>query len=295
MTGGASHGVLVVDKPRGPTSFDIVAQTRRLFGTRSVGHAGTLDPMATGVLVVLVGEATKLSAYLTQADKSYLATIRFGASTDTLDAEGQVIERSAVPRLEPQDIERALEGEFRRTQQLPPAFSAIKVSGKSAHRLARAGKPVELEPRPVRVRRLDCVTMPQPGTPELVVRLDVSKGYYVRSFARDVAKSLGVPGHLCGLRRLASGRFSLTQALAWPVETAPELLSMAEAVRRALPWRRVTPEGELRARQGKRLTQEHFDRIPPPGISAWLGDAGKLVALGQPASDGFAVVRGFNH
>lgn len=298
--GTEAAGVLVVDKPSGPTSFRIVAEARKLFGTRRIGHCGTLDPMASGVLLLVVGEATKLSGALTGADKSYFASINFGTSTDSLDAEGRVVDsRPLSPGWSREAaLEAALEAERRRTTQLPPQFSAIKLDGRPAYERARRGETTDLKARPVSVRRLEVEFF---DDERLDVRLDVSKGYYVRSFARDVSQWLGVPGHLGKLRRTRSGCFSLDESCAWPPPSHPRLLSMADAARRALPHATLTLEGEFRARQGKALGDLHFENLPAclavdadSNVEfAWLGPCGELVALGQRRDGEYRVRRGF--
>jgi tRNA pseudouridine55 synthase len=287
------HGLLVVDKPIGPTSHDVVAQARKLFGTRRVGHAGTLDPIATGVLVLLFGEATKLSPHLSGHDKRYLASVVFGRATDTLDALGATTEERALPSLSDPELSLALEQERARRQQVPPLFSAISVGGRRAHRIGRSGASVELAPRPVVVRELAIVSRTDQS---LTVELAVSKGYYVRSFARDLGERLGVPAHLGALRRVASGPFVLAEARTWPPHEPPALVEIAEAARRALPTAALTPEGELRARRGQTLSPSDFSRPPPDGATttAWLGSGGHLVALGEERAPGaHCVVRGF--
>lgn len=278
-------GVLVVDKPSGPTSFDVVAQVRRRYRVRSVGHAGTLDPLASGVLVVMLGEATKLSEHLTAADKRYRAEITFGRATDTLDITGQTIEaRPLRPgELTETRLRAALDLERARRLQVPPVFSAIKQGGETAYKKARRGETVELTARPVQVTALELVELT-----ETTAKLDVhvSKGYYVRSLARDVAEFLGVPGCLSGLRRLASGTFTLANASAWPPagDDAPPLLSTSQAAATALPTGVLNAEGELFARQGKRLTEAHFTNLPPGSPAAWMSASGRLVALGEHVS-----------
>lgn len=254
---GNVHGVLVVDKPRGPTSHDVVAAARRHFGTRRVGHAGTLDPMATGVLVLLFGEATKLSAHLTRDRKRYVARVAFGTSTDTLDAEGTV---NRAKQLSPgwlsrEALEAALRVELERTLQIPPLVSAIKVAGKSAHERARRGEILTLAPRDVRLHEAVVHRFDDRG---LVIELLVSKGYYVRSFARDLGDGLGVPAHLAELRRSASGAFSLADARPWPLDEQAAPWPLVDVVRRALPTRTLTAEGAARARDGKALRPEDF-------------------------------------
>jgi tRNA pseudouridine55 synthase len=284
-------GVLVVDKPTGKTSHDIVAEARRHFKTRAVGHAGTLDPMASGVLLLLFGEATKLSGYLTADDKRYRARVSFGRSTDTLDAEGATTDEALLNPgwLDPATLEAALAAERSRREQVPPAFSAIKVDGERAHRLSRQGKPPELPPRDVVVQELVAEAFDDSGA---TLVLSVSKGYFVRSLARDLSASLGVPGHLTALRRLASGRFTLEEAVAWP-PVEPRWLTLAEAASRCLPPLELSPAAVVRARQGKALSEADFLSQPPAGLAAWLAGAA-LIAIGQRAEDGlFRVVRGF--
>lgn len=289
------HGLLVVDKPPGVTSFSVVAEARRRFRTRSVGHAGTLDPMATGVLLLLFGEGTKLAGHLTLASKSYEATVELGRSTDTLDALGTTTHCWEVPQaLDVPALQHALERERARTAQLPPQFSAIKRDGVRSYALARKGEAVELEERPVRVEQL-ILTEASPDAFRVSMR--VSKGYYVRSFARDVCEHLALPGHLSALRRVDSGGFSLSDAVSWPPPEGLTPITVAEAARRALPWATLTSEGVTWARHGKVLEPAHFETSPEaPGTSAWFTSAGTLVALGEPASEStFRVVRGFRN
>lgn len=287
-------GLLVVDKPKGPTSHDIVARARRLFSTRAVGHAGTLDPMATGVLVLLFGEALKLSAYLTLDRKTYLAEIELGATTDTLDAQGTVTERKPLEpdTLEPDRVEAALAGERQRRLQTPPVVSSIKVGGERSHRLTRRGAPPELEPRPVEVERL--VLLSSEGA-RLSVEVTASKGYYVRALARDLGEALGTCAHLTALTRTRSGAFTLEGAVRWPPETVPPLVSVVEVARRALPCAELTAAGAAKARLGQKLGAEHFV-VAPDGeqAHAWLAPEGSVVALGARTSAGsYAVLRGF--
>jgi tRNA pseudouridine55 synthase len=307
-------GILVVDKPSGMTSHDVVARARRLLGTRRVGHAGTLDPMATGVLVVLAGEATKLAAHLTAHDKRYEARVTFGAATDTLDAEGTTIATAEVPAWLTEEIAQggragrlaeAIAGELARREQVPPAFSAIQVDGERSYDRARKGEAVSLPPRPVEARAIRVIGG---GERSVDLDLEVSKGYYVRSLARDLGERLGVPAHLSALRRTASGCFGIARAIA--LDAGAEalraaLVPMARAAAEALPVGRLTAEGTVRARQGKRLSEQDFTVLPPSDDdAAWLDPEGSLVAIGarvrdasatDPAANArtFAVVRGF--
>jgi tRNA pseudouridine55 synthase len=292
-------GILIVDKPTGPTSHDIVAQARRVFATRRVGHAGTLDPMATGVLVLLLGEATKLCDVASCEDKTYAAEVRFGRSTDSYDADGQTCreETPAPGWLAAAALERALLAERQRSLQVPPVVSAIKIGGQRAHRLARSGAPPTLEARPVRVHALELLGFDD-GRVEL--ELCVSKGYFVRSLARDLSESLGMPAHLARLRRLRSGRFGIEAACAWPPVVRPEIMPLRDALPLLLPTWRLTPLGVERARQGKTLSPAEFEEpVPPPAeelaprVVAWTDGAGTPVALGRPDGDVYRVKRGF--
>ena len=250
--------------------------------------------------LVLLGEATKLSAHLTLDDKRYLVQVELGTGTDTGDADGAVT--TTVPLapgwLSRPALERALDEERARVAQVPPAFSAIKVAGRAAHRLTRAGRPPELAPRPVSVRSL---VLRAADDRSLDLELVVSKGYFVRSLARDLGQRLGVPAHVRALRRLASGPFTLDEALSWPPVAPVTPLSLADTARRALPTATLTAAGEALARQGRRLGREHFAFAPAadasashPGIVAWLCPRGELVALGRASGSGeYRVVRGF--
>jgi tRNA pseudouridine55 synthase len=288
-----ADGVVVIDKPRGMTSHDVVARVRRLLGMRRVGHAGTLDPMATGVLVILVGEATKLGPYLTAHDKSYRARVAFGRSTDTLDAEGATTESEEVPAWLADElargggprIEAALVAERARREQVPPAFSAIQVDGERSYDRARAGEVVTLAPRPVAAHALTIAASScGPPLAFLDLEVSVSKGYYVRSLARDLGAALGVPAHLAALERRASGPYTLARATSLEAGAdalARAIVPLAEAAAEALPRAVLTPRGAERARHGKRLALDDFTHPPPVGpSSAWLDVDGRLVAIG---------------
>lgn len=276
-------GVLIVDKPKGPTSHDVVAQIRRAFGTRRVGHAGTLDPMATGVLVVLLGEATKLSGVLTREDKSYVARVRFGVGTVAHDADSPIVKRVELEEdfLERRRelLERALESERSRRLQIPPAVSALKVEGRRAHALTRAGADFDLKPRDVAVRELKAQVV---SGQELEVELLVSKGYYVRALARDLGDALGVPAHLSELRRLKSGAFVIEEAVPLAEVASAPLLPLTRATERSLPGLQLTAAEAERVRQGKLLLVGE-ERVPPLPQSELVGVEGEsLVALLEP-------------
>jgi tRNA pseudouridine55 synthase len=254
----------------------------------------------------LFGEATKLSAYLTTEAKTYRARIAFGASTDTLDRQGRVTEsRDVEPdELAPERVDRALAVERARQSQVPPAVSAIKVDGERAYRRARRGEEVGLGPRPVSVERISLLEL-DAALRLATVELRVSKGYYVRSLARDVGATLGVPAHLDALVRLASGGFALETAAPWPPAVPMALMPIADAARRCLPAATLTFAGRARARSGLLLGVDDFAEAPGSAVvHAWFDGGGRLVALGA-RSDGsddlpvddqphFRVVRGFS-
>jgi tRNA pseudouridine55 synthase len=287
-----SEGLLVVDKPPGPTSHDVVAQARRLYATRAVGHAGTLDPMASGVMLLLFGQATKLSSYLTENAKRYRTVVRLGRSTDTLDAWGKTTEeRELTGAVDRTLLAEALDGERARREQVPPEFSAIQVSGERAYRLSRRGQPPQLPPRAVRVLSL---ALESESDRDVTLTLEVSKGYYVRALARDLGARLGVPAHMRELRRLASGGFTLREAVPWPPPAPVELMPLAQAAARALPCAQLTSEGERRARLGQRLAADDFRQAPAVAVTAaWFNPDGDLVALGRGHEGAFVVTRGF--
>jgi len=203
-------GVLVVDKPVGLTSHDVVQIIRRGTGIRRAGHTGTLDPRASGVLVVLLGPAVRLSEYVSASDKRYQATIRLGSSTDTYDAEGVTTQPEVPVEVSEEQFIELLKGFVGEIEQVPPAHSAIKVKGKRAYEMARKGEEVELEPRLINVYSLDVLEW---APPEVVVDVYCSSGTYVRSLANDIGEQLGVGAHLFGLRRTRSGQFTLRNAV----------------------------------------------------------------------------------
>ena len=224
-----TDGLLLVDKPAGWTSHDVVARTRRLAGTRRVGHAGTLDPMATGLLVLGINRATKLLTFLVGCDKTYTATIRLGQTTVTDDAEGDVTASADATGLSEATIRTAIAGLTGDIEQVPSSVSAIKVDGKRAYAKVRGGDEVKLKARPVTVSTFDLRSIearPEvgPGALDLEVEVEVSSGTYVRALARDLGAALGVGGHLTALRRTRVGRYRVDD-----VPTLEELTSRVEA------------------------------------------------------------------
>jgi tRNA pseudouridine55 synthase len=229
------EGVLLVDKPTDHTSHDVVARLRGKLHLKRIGHAGTLDPMATGLLVMLVGKATRISQYLMSVEKEYTGTIRLGAVTNTQDATGEVLETRPVPALEESAVRTALDGFLGDQYQIPPMFSAVKIDGRPLYKSARKGEEVEREPRFIRVMRFDLTRW---ASPDLDFDLHCTKGTYVRTLAHDLGARLGCGAHLAALRRTASGAMRIEQAL--PLE---DLLAMPlpELERRLIPVHEAAP------------------------------------------------------
>ncbi len=266
-------GVLVVDKPAGPTSHDVVAVARRALGTSKVGHTGTLDPMATGVLVLVVGRATRLARYMASDVKSYEAQVSFGRSTDTYDAMGAVTSESGrFPA--PADLLAELEAFAGTVQQTPPAYSAKKIGGEAAYKLARRDRAVLPAPVEVTVHRLDLVSYDQ-GTATL--SLTVSSGFYVRSLAHDLGTRLGTGAHLSALRRTRAGAFGLDEALTW--ETLAGRTSKAHeallSIDRLLPELPAVSLNTLDAAKVRHGQSVHVQGpVLPPGAPVRILDTG---------------------
>lgn len=280
---GGPSGICVVDKPSGWTSHDVVARARKLLGTRRVGHAGTLDPAATGVLVLGVGRATRLLTFITGVDKSYDATIRFGVETDSLDADGEVTATHDMSDLDPGAVRaavRALTGDL---QQVPPMVSAIRVDGRRLHELAREGVEVDRPPRPVTVTRFDVEPTEDPL--EWHARIDCSSGTYVRSLAADLGRALGGGAHLASLRRTRVGPFTLDEA--HDLEHL-DVLPPAAGVRHL---DRVTVDDDVAASvaHGRILSAAQLGLSPPldPASGPWavLAADGGLLAVYRPRDE----------
>jgi tRNA pseudouridine55 synthase len=274
-------GLIVVDKPGGMTSHDVVARVRRLAKTRRVGHGGTLDPMATGVLIIGVNRATRLLTYVIGEQKSYAATIRLGEATVTDDAEGDVTATASVAGITDDAIRAGLAAQTGEIDQVPSAVSAIKINGERAYKRVRDGEDVEIPARRVTVYRLDILAIRRPQDRDVLdVDVDVtcSSGTYIRAIARDLGRTLGTGGHLTALRRTAVGGFTLAEAatLAQLEERSPDVigLPMADAARRAFRERTATPD-EARV-------LSHGGPLAPLGIEgpyAVFDEAGAVLAI----------------
>ena len=277
----ALDGLVIVDKPAAWTSHDVVARLRRLARTRRVGHAGTLDPMATGVLVVGVGSATRLLHHLVLADKAYTATVRLGQSTLTDDAEGELTGGSSAAGIDPDAVRAALGPLTGDIEQVPSSVSAIKIDGQRAYKRVRDGESPDLPARPVAVRRFEAVNVRRPAADllDVDVIVECSSGTYVRALARDVGAALGTGGHLTSLRRTRVGPFTLEAASTLDELAArehPVTLLLAQAVATALPVRTI---------DGDEARELSFGRsLAPTGDPATYGaldTAGQVIALLQ--------------
>jgi len=279
-------GALVVDKPVGVTSHDVVKVIRKGTGIRRAGHTGTLDPRASGVLVVLIGPAVRLSEYLSASDKRYQAIIKFGISTDTYDTEGkQVGETKSVDHITEKDIHQLLEAYEGKIQQYPPAHSAVKVGGERAYKKARRGEEVEIDPREIDVYNLELLEW---APPEAVIDVYASSGTYVRSLANDLGNDLDVGAHLTGLRRTKNGQFTLRDAV--------RMRELKDAFAAGDWYKHLIPAAETLAdwktiildQEGTELIM-HGQRVPAePDQSGWaraLSEQGDLIALVEKVED----------
>ncbi len=303
----------VVDKPLGLTSHDVVARARRALGTRRVGHGGTLDPLATGVLVVLAEEATKLSAFLTGSDKRYVAWVAFGVGTPTLDAEGPVDARGDASGITRADVAAALPAFLALTEQAPPAYSAVKRGGVKGYEAARRGETLDLPPRPAGYRHVRLLAFgpladlpsgwreegdgwvddpgraaPRPDAlerdaPGAVVALSVQGGTYVRAFVRDLGAALGVPAHLAGLRRTRAGVATLDGAV--PPEGLADAVPIDPVALLGLPRVVLDDAAVRRVRDGRR------DPADFTGRAALVDSRGSLVAVADAVDGAMVVVR----
>ncbi|NDA13275.1 MAG: tRNA pseudouridine(55) synthase TruB [Actinobacteria bacterium] len=268
-------GIALIDKQQGFTSHDVVAKLRKLLGTKKIGHAGTLDPMATGLLLMGVGAGTKLMQFLSGLDKTYLATIRLGASSSTDDAEGELGDIRDASQVSREQLEAEILKLTGNIEQVPSSVSAIKVDGKRAYDLVRAGEEVVLNSRRVTVSRFEIV-----GEPLVVekyldinVEVDCSSGTYIRALARDLGDALGVGGHLTALRRTRIGSFEVSNAR--EITQEPTLVTNLEVLKTLMPEVAISPQQEIDLRHGKRLALEIS------GTSCATAN-GRLVAVIEP-------------
>lgn len=277
MTSSALDGIVVLDKPSGATSHQVVGRLRRVLGTKKIGHAGTLDPMATGVLILGVGRATRLLGHLALNDKRYSATVRLGERSDTDDADGAVVPVADASTLTREQLEQALARFRGDILQTPSTVSAIKVNGQRAYALAREGKDVRLQARPVTIERLDLGEVRVDGQ-RLDVDIDVecSSGTYIRAIARDLGEALGVGGHLTALRRTRVGNYPIDDAVVLGDEP-PALMPMAEAAKRSFPVAQLNAAQAQDVRFGRALDIEL-----PGEVVGLLSPGGKLLALYGP-------------
>lgn len=272
-------GVLVVDKPIGLTSHDVVQIIRRGTGIRRAGHTGTLDPRASGVLVILIGPAVRLSEYVSASDKRYQATIRLGSSTDTYDSEGSVTDSASIDDIDEERFDEVLQQFVGEIEQTPPPYSAVKVQGRKAYDMAREGEEFELEPRMINVYSLEVLEW---APPEVVIDVYCSSGTYVRSLANDMGKALGTGAHLVGLRRTKSGRFTLRDAV--PLRRLQESFEAGDWYRQLIPAAEALadwPMIELNADQVELIRHGHRIAADPEqkGLARGVSEQGDLVAL----------------
>lgn len=293
-----NSGILLVDKPQGITSHDVVARTRRLAGTRKIGHAGTLDPMATGLLLLGVNHATRLLHHLVGLDKTYLATIRLGWGTTTDDAEGEPLAAASAGRLDAATdtaIATGMRGLTGVIEQVPSAVSAVKVAGTRAYQRVRDGETVELAARTVTVAAFELLELRRgEGFVDIDVRVECSSGTYVRALARDLGEQLGTGGHLTALRRTRIGAFVVDEAAPLDdLDVTASLMSPADAASRALPVVHLTTQQSVDLGHGKRVEASGAPLVPPGEAIAAIGPGNRLVAIVERRGDTLKVVTGF--
>ncbi len=274
------EGIVLVDKPAGPTSHDVVAKMRKLFNTRKVGHAGTLDPMATGMLVIGIGRATRLLGYFTAHDKEYLGTVRLGVSTTTDDAQGELVAQVSADHITESEILEAVRNFRGPIMQQPSAVSAIKINGKRAYARVRDGEEISIPFRNVLIHDLEIIEiqrLPELAVIDVKVRVVCSAGTYIRALARDIGEQLEVGGHLTELRRTRSGVFDSMTTLD-SLQENPELIDLATAIKTGFPHIVLSEEQASKAVNGVRLSAPadlasgHVGLISPDGTAIGLFD-----------------------
>lgn len=277
-------GVLIIDKPAGPTSHDVVNRVRRIFNTRKVGHTGTLDPFATGVMVVLIGKATRLAKFADRADKEYEATLRFGFATDTGDRTGTQTGDHGRSDISSREIEGVLDRFRGEIMQMPPMYSAKKVDGKKLYELARRGEVAERQAVPVTIHEIEVLSSSNEPSELHRIRVRCSAGTYIRTLAEDIAKALGTAAHLTELRRTASGRFALNESV-----TLDVLADAADPTKHLLPME-VLIEGVQRFVLGNDRVQKTLNGLSsrvydsdlePNQIVAMFSEDSNLIAIGK--------------
>ena len=288
----ATSGLIIVDKPEGITSHDVVARMRKIVGTRKIGHAGTLDPMATGILVLGVERATKLLGYVMGHDKTYQATVRLGASTTTDDREGEILATVDASGIDEEQVRAAFARQVGQISQVPSSVSAIKVAGRRAYDLVREGEAVELKAREVSVHSIEIGRISLGSSVDVDVTVRCSAGTYIRAIARDVGADLGLGGHLTALRRTATG--DVDESMALSLEAIAELVDpvavpLDEAVRRTFPVRLLSAEEARELTFGRRIESDGDSEtivgaIDPDGHAVALIDGrGKPKVVFTPA------------
>ncbi|MCB2224958.1 MAG: tRNA pseudouridine(55) synthase TruB [Actinobacteria bacterium] len=285
-----ADGFLLVDKPGGMTSHDVVARARRLFGQRKIGHAGTLDPMATGLLVLGLGRATRLLRFVQEGEKAYVARACLGVATDTLDADGAILDREPMP-VSAEDVAGAARRFVGDILQVPPMVSALKVDGRRLHDLAREGIEVEREARPVTIHEIRVLDFAPSDYPEVSLLVRCSTGTYVRTLADDIARALGGRAHLTALRRTAIGRLDVSEA--WPLDdlaaaaedgTLPGTVLSPAAGLAGMPAARVSGDTALAVTHGAAIASRALG-AQPEGPVRLLDEDGALVAVYRVAGD----------
>ena len=281
-------GIAIVDKPAGWTSHDVVAKLRRALGEKRIGHGGTLDPMATGVLPIFVGRATRAASFLESADKEYLASVRFGLTTDTQDTTGQVLSESPL-RPSEEAVEAALLGFLGKQEQLPPLYSAVKVEGRKLYQYARAGREVERQPRQIEISAVEPLGFGPEG--DYRFRLTVSKGTYVRTVCHDLGEKLGCGGAMSALRRLRAGAYAIDEASpleAFLADGGAGLLRPLDSIFRAYPPLILGKEETRRVRCGN-----DFPTSAKAGIYRLYDETEAFLALAEAAEGRMKTIKNF--
>jgi tRNA pseudouridine55 synthase len=266
-----NHGFVIIDKPAGITSHDVVAQLRKKLGTKRVGHAGTLDPMATGVLVVGINNATKFLQYITEGKKKYLGTIRLGQSTTTDDKEGEILTSNDVAAVDENRIKELLALQVGTIMQVPSKVSAIKIDGERAYDLVRKGKEVDIPAREVTIYSLNILEIRRSDYVDIDIDVECSAGTYIRSIARDLGDALGVGGHLIALRRSEVLPFTLNDC---STLDNPQIRSLAESISSIMPIRHIDLQEIQELSFGRSLTKSDF-----AGIGVAIGPNGEVAAI----------------